>query len=180
MHVNVDSTGGIGATSLTGTAVTPEAVSLATDAIAAETGQHYTGKRPSHSADQSFWGVGIPSMFGSLSMHVPGTETFGPATMRNALGWWWHTPHDLIDKIDESFLMRDTRVFVHVLWRLLTEPTLLLQPLAAIESLLRELRDLAPRLPETVPAAMVTGAAEALLAQSLPSGQTADRSLVGA
>ena len=33
---------------------------------------------------------------------------------RNALGWWWHTPHDLLDKIDEANLVRDTRVLMQV------------------------------------------------------------------
>jgi hypothetical protein len=41
--------------------------------------------------------------------------------MRNALGWWWHTPEDLYDKLDEANLVRDTKVFVHVLWRLLAD-----------------------------------------------------------
>ena len=31
---------------------------------------------------------------------------------------WWHTPHDLIDKIDEENLVRDTRIVLGVLWRL--------------------------------------------------------------
>ena len=62
----------------------------------------------SRSSDQSFWGIGIPAMFGALSEQPP-----APVKMRNGLGWWWHTPHDLLDKIDEQILVRDTRVYVH-------------------------------------------------------------------
>ena len=35
------------------------------------------------------------------------------------LGWWWHTPQDLADKIDEANLARDTRIVLRVLWRLI-------------------------------------------------------------
>jgi len=175
-HVNVDSTGGIGATVLTQTGVTPELVALAADTIAAETGQHYAGKRPSRSSDQSFWGIGIPSMFGSLSTQVPGTPTFGPPTMRNALGWWWHTPHDLIDKIDEAFLVRDTRVFVHTLWRLLTEPVLPLNPAATMASLVQELRRLPAEGPAAPHLARAIAAAEALAdAPAAPSDRAVMR-----
>src|SRR3974390_271131 len=34
------------------------------------------------------------------------------------------TPHDTLDKIDPANLVRDTKVYVHTLWRLLTDPTL--------------------------------------------------------
>lgn len=180
VHVNVDSTGGIGATVLTETAVTPEAVGLAAEAILAETGQRYLGKRPVRNSDQSFWGIGVPSMFGGLSTQVPGSATFGPPKMRNALGWWWHTPHDRIDKIDEQFLLRDTRVFVHVLWRLLTDASLPLDPLAAIGPLVRELRDLAPLLPKDVPVTEVIAAAEALLALAGGPGVKDDRAIMAA
>ena len=88
----------------------------------------------SRSSDQSFWGIGIPAMFGALSEQPP-----APVKMRNALGWWWHTPHDLLDKIDETNLVRDTRVYVHTLWRLLTDPVLPLDFAAHADVLLEEL-----------------------------------------
>jgi hypothetical protein len=73
-------------------------------------------------------------MFGALSEQPP-----APVKMRNALGWWWHTPHDLLDKIDEKNLVRDTRVFVHTLWRLLADPVLPLDFSAHARALLEEL-----------------------------------------
>ena len=96
-HVKVDTTGGIGATVLTETVLPAELKALAAEAIRAETNQELQGKRPNRNSKMSFWSVGIPSMFGSLSHQPP-----APMAMRNALGWWWRTPHDLPDKVDEA------------------------------------------------------------------------------
>jgi hypothetical protein len=137
VHVNVDSTGGVGAIALKNAAAAPELTALAGEAIREQAGSDYSGKRMSRSSDQSFWGIGIPAMFGALSEQPP-----APVKMRNALGWWWHTPHDLLDKIDESNLVRDTRVFVHTLWRLLTDQVLPLDFAAHARALLDELETL--------------------------------------
>jgi hypothetical protein len=136
-HVNIDSTGGIGASVMTESGVASELGPLARDVIEAETGLVHEGRRGSRSSDMSFWGIGIPSMFGSLSHQAP-----EPVTMRNALGWWWHTPHDLIDKIDPDFLARDTRIFARTLWRLLTEPVVPIDATAHADALLSELDQL--------------------------------------
>ena len=143
MHVNVDSTGGVGAVVLKNAAAAPELVALAGDAIGEQAGSEYAGKRMSRSSDQSFLGIGIPAMFGALSEQPP-----APVKMRNALGWWWHTPHDLLDKIDENNLVRDTRVYVHTLWRLLTDPVLPLDFSTHARVLLEELDTLRASLGE--------------------------------
>ncbi len=135
VHVNVDSTGGIGATVMTETAVSSELKALGADAVRAETGEALLGKRPNRNSDMSFWGIGIPSMFGSMS-HQPSA----PVAMRNPLGWWWHTPHDTLDKVDEAHLVRDTRIFVRAIWRLLTEAVLPLDFTAHAQALMAELR----------------------------------------
>ncbi len=165
VHVNVDSTGGMGATVLAEAAAASELAALAADAIRQETGAGHEGKRNARNSDMSFWGVGIPSMFGSLSHQPP-----APVAMRNALGWWWHTPHDLLDKIDEAHLARDTRVFVRALWRLLTEPVLPLDYAAHASALLAEVADIAASLdgkltlePLLTEAAALRGKAAALL-----------------
>jgi hypothetical protein len=134
VHVNVDSTGGIGASVLTESASASELIGLATDVIRQETNETHQGKRTGRNSDMSFWGVGIPSLFGSLSLQPP-----SPAKMRNALGWWWHTPHDLLDKIDEANLVRDTRVFVAAIWRLLTDDVLPLDYVTHAKALAVEL-----------------------------------------
>ena len=165
VHVNVDSTGGIGATALAEAAAAPELRAVAAAAIAAETNQVLEGKRNARNSDMSFWGVGIPSMLGSLS-HQPPSDL----KMRNALGWWWHTPHDLLDKIDEANLVRDTRVFVRVLWHLLTAPVLPLDFAASMTDLLRVLGSLGTALPLDALVAEATAIRDkaAALAQSSP------------
>jgi hypothetical protein len=156
-HVNVDSTGGIGATVLSDNGVVSELAPLAKEVTLAETGQHHEGKRFSRSSDQSFWGIGIPSMYGSISHQPP-----SPVKMRNALGWWWHTPHDLLDKIDEEFLTRDTRIVVSTLWRLLTDEVVPLDHAAHASSLLAELNALAPKLEGALPLSDLLDTAEEL------------------
>jgi len=126
-------------------------------AIGEQTGSDYAGKRMSRSSDQSFWGIGIPAMFGALSEQPP-----APVKMRNALGWWWHTPHDLLDKIDEKNLVRDTRVYVHTLWRLLTDAVLPLDFSTHARVLLEELAALRAALGERYSLDGLVTAAEAL------------------
>jgi hypothetical protein len=141
VHVNVDSLGGTGATVLENAAAMTELRGLAVEAVQAQTNQTYKGKRKARNSDESFVGIGIPSMFGSIS-----EQPAKHAQARNALGWWWHTPHDLLDKIDEANLVRDTRVLTQVMWKLLAEPVLPLDHAATAEALLRELAPLAERL----------------------------------
>ena len=167
VHVNVDSTGGVGATVLKNAAAAPELIALAGDAIGEQAGSEYAGKRMSRSSDQSFWGIGIPAMFGALSEQPP-----APVKMRNALGWWWHTPHDLLDKIDEKNLVRDTRVYVHTLWRLLTDPVLPLDFATHARVLLDELRALRSSLRERLSLDALVAAAEMLRDRATAGGHS--------
>ena len=157
VHVNIDSTGGIGAMVLRHAASAPELLGLAGEAITEQSGSDYAGKRMSRSSDQSFWGIGIPAMFGALSEQPP-----APVKMRNALGWWWHTPHDTLDKIDESNLARDTKVFVHTLWRLLEDRVLPLEFARHASVLLDELTPLRAELACRFPLDSLIEAASAL------------------
>jgi hypothetical protein len=165
VHVNVDSTGGIGATVLKNTASAPELAALAADAIGTQAGQDYAGKRMSRSSDQSFWGIGIPAMFGALSEQPP-----SPVKMRNALGWWWHTPHDTLDKIDPANLVRDTKVYVHTLHRLLTDKVLPMDYAAHARVLLTELVSLHDALDGRFDLGGLSAATEGLRAASAASG----------
>jgi hypothetical protein len=167
VHVNVDSTGGVGAVVLKNAAAAPELVGLAGDAIGEQAGSDYAGKRMSRSSDQSFWGIGIPAMFGALSEQPP-----APVKMRNALGWWWHTPHDLLDKIDEQHLVRDTRVYVHTLWRLLTDKVLPLDFAAHAGTLLEELDALRSSLGERYSVDGLTEAATMLRDKAAAGGHS--------
>ena len=140
-HVNVDSTGGKGASLLEDAAAMSQVLALAGEAIREQTGHQHTGTRKSRSSDESFGGIGIPSMFGSLSHQPP-----APVKMRNALGWWWHTPEDLYDKLDEGNLLRDTKVFVHVVYRFLADTVVPLDYATHARALQAELEEIGKRL----------------------------------
>ena len=177
-HVNVDSTGGIGASVLTNSGVASELAALAAEAVQAETGQRHAGRRMGRNADQSFWAIGIPSMFGSLSHQPP-----GPVGMRNPLGWWWHTPHDLLDKIDPQNLVRDSRIVLRVVSRLLNEAALPIDHTAQVDALLAELASLSRELDGRLPMQPLLDAAQALrqAAAALPRDSVgANRALMRA
>ncbi|WP_203074505.1 M28 family peptidase [Falsiroseomonas ponticola] len=156
-HVNVDSLGGAGATVLANTAAMAELWQLAATAVQAHTNQAYKGKRKNRSSDDSFVGIGIPSMFGTLS-----EQPAKHAAARNALGWWWHTPHDTIDKVDEANLVRDTRVLGQVVWTLMASPVAPLDHAATAASLLAELEPLRATLAGRFPIEPVVESATAL------------------
>jgi len=156
-HVNVDSTGGMGASVLENAAAVSELTPLAGEAIREQTGHQFIGKRKARSSDDSFPGIGIPSMFGALSEQPP-----GPVKMRNSLGWWWHTPEDTIDKLDEANLVRDTRVFVHVVWRLLADAVLPIDYAAHARALQTELQRIERSLAGRFDLAALTAGAQAL------------------
>jgi hypothetical protein len=157
-HVNIDSTGGKGADILTNSGVIDELKGLAAEAVRAVTGQVHAGRRHGRVADHSFWGVGLPSMFGSLSHH-PRT---GPIKTPGALGWWWHTPHDLIDNIDPANHFRDTTIVLRVLTRLLTDRVLPLDYVAYADALSGELERIAAAIGARLDLTDLASAAETL------------------
>ncbi|HUD58844.1 MAG TPA: M28 family peptidase, partial [Acetobacteraceae bacterium] len=130
-HINIDSPGAEGADILANVGSMSELRALAGEAITEQSGQTLLGKRMSRGADQSFNGVGLPAIFGDISEPVP--------TPVGAHCWWWHTPDDFADKISEKNLVRDTRIYMHAVWRLLTDTVLPLDYAAYAQDLLAEL-----------------------------------------
>lgn len=170
-HVNVDSLGGVGASVLGNAAAMTELRHLAAEAVETEAGQAYRGRRKARNSDESFVGIGIPSMFGSIS-----EQPHRHAQARNALGWWWHTPHDTLDKVDEANLVRDTRVLLHACWRLLSAPVAPLDHAATAAALLEELAPLAARFDVSglaAAAAALKADAEAVRAAAAAAGEAA-------
>jgi hypothetical protein len=157
-HVNVDSLGGAGAAVLENAAAMTELRHLAAEAVQAQTNQGYTGSRKARNSDESFVGIGIPSMLGAIS-----EQPHRHSAARNALGWWWHTPHDLIDKVDETNLVRDTRVLLQVVWRLVTDAVVPLDHAATAAALAQELEPLRAKLDGRFPIAPLLQATDALL-----------------
>lgn len=150
-HVNVDSTGAVGATVLTGANTMAEAYPLAREVIGKQTDQQLEYRRFGKAGDQSFWGVGLSSFFMSLSEQGADNEMtadqaflFGGAKAGGGLGWFWHTTEDTIDKIDPDHLARDVRVYVETVGRLVTEPIVPLDPRAPIDEMLAVLDEIEP------------------------------------
>jgi hypothetical protein len=152
-HVNVDSTGARGNTVMADAQSSAELGGLATEAVRVQGGQEREGLRMSRAGDQSFWGIGVPSLFMGMGEqpagsadNVMGAIMGGTARKGAGFGWWWHTPDDTLDKMDASLLVRDTRVYVHALWRLLTDRVLPLDYAGGVATLDDVLSDMAAKL----------------------------------
>jgi len=157
-HVNIDSVGAKGASILSEAPTATELHALAAGVIARQSGQELKAKRIGRGGDESFWGIGIPAMFMAFSEQVPGN-----VKLRHALGWWWHTPGDLLDKIDPENLARDARIYQEILDRLLTDEVLPLDHAAQLASLQAELARLGgAEVPVDGLAAQVSALGEAL------------------
>ncbi len=139
VHVNVDSPGGQGATDLSHAIASAEYWLLARDSAGPESDVPYVGTPPLRAGDESFLGMGVPALFMEVSEQPPGSEGGSGVSAGGGLGWWWHTPEDTVDKLDPDFLVRDARIYLRSLYRLLTEPVLPMQAAAAAEEVLREL-----------------------------------------
>ncbi|MDR7401884.1 MAG: M28 family peptidase [Armatimonadota bacterium] len=151
VHIYVDSIGGRGADVLEGGYCMPETWAIGAAVIRRIARQQFRGTRVGRTGDQSFLGIGIPSLFMTLSEHPP----FGPEASRDfaltgsnsgGLGWWWHTPQDLIDKIDPRNLLRDAQIYAAAAYWLCTAPVLPLDYAAVAKDVIVKLRELQARL----------------------------------
>jgi hypothetical protein len=147
-HVNIDSTGARGATFYGSFPAHLELAGLGERVIEEHTGQTAHAHRMSRAGDMSFNGVGLPSLFMSLSQ-APYSEqdtdyvslAFGKL-IGGKMPWWWHTSEDTLDKVDLDVLELDTRIYLSVLWQLCTQPVLPLdfrRPVADLQATLGEL-----------------------------------------
>lgn len=79
-------------------------------------GQEPNIRRPLKAGDQSFLGVGLPSLgaFRMLPVDHPDRKAVGGS----GGGWWWHSPADTLDKADANILADDTRLYVTIAARM--------------------------------------------------------------
>ena len=169
-HLYIDSVGGRGATKLDAGYCMPETREVGVRVIGALTGQQYRGTRVGRSGDQSFLGIGIPSLFMSLSEH----PADGPQASRDfaatgiaaggGLGWWWHTPEDTVDKLDPAALTRDARIYAAAVHILCASPVLPLDYTATAAETVTSLRALQRRLDDRLDVSDCLTEAERLLA----------------
>ena len=79
-------------------------------------------RRPFKAADQSFWGIGVSSfsVYRMLPEDHPDRATVGGCSG----AWWWHSPEDLIDKVDLDLLTSDTHIYATLVARVCGDRTL--------------------------------------------------------
>lgn len=76
--------------------------------------------RQQKNGDSSFFGVGLASLAGEMSF----TDEEIQRTALASLGWWHHSVHNTIDKLDKKLLASHLRVYANWMWGLLTDPIL--------------------------------------------------------
>lgn len=73
-------------------------------------GQEPNIRRPLKAGDQSFLGIGLPSL-GAYRM-LPVDHPDRKAVGGSGGGYWWHSPEDTLDKADATILAEDCRIYV--------------------------------------------------------------------
>jgi len=145
-HVNVDSVGGRGAMINRHAFAMPETRGVIDEIVRSVVGGRFEGGRVGRMGDQSFLGIGLPS----LLMDISEQSGDSPEASRDfsvfsgggtgGLGWWWHTTEDLPDKIDPLLLVRDCKIYVGLIHRLATAPVLPLDYEASARAWLKALQ----------------------------------------
>jgi Iap family predicted aminopeptidase len=108
-HINIDSIGTRSATRYSATHMA-ELERFNLDLIRAKTRQEPKGSRPGKVADESFVGLGIPSV--RFSKSIPeGSPDRGVADGSGG-SWWWHSREDSRDKVDIDLLIEETDLLV--------------------------------------------------------------------
>ncbi len=108
-HINIDSIGTRSATRYSATHMA-ELERFNLDLIRTRTGQEPKGSRPGKVADESFVGLGIPSV--RFSKSIPeGSPDRGVADGSGG-SWWWHSREDSRDKVDLELLVEETDLLV--------------------------------------------------------------------
>lgn len=121
VNINIDSPGSRGATQYEIVTMSAETEALGQAIIRDLTGQHAEAERPTRAGDQSFWGMGVPSLFMLLS-NLPKEQW--AAVGGCGMNWWWHTEADTIETADREVQALDTRIYAAALARLCAGPVL--------------------------------------------------------
>lgn len=124
LHVNIDSVGAVGAVSLGAANTMAETRSLCADAVRVVTDEPFRGSPFGRAGDQSFWGVGLPSVFMGLSYQPDGW-----------FGWWWHTTEDTLDKLAPAHLVRDCKVYAAAIYHAASAPIVPIDQREAVHAL---------------------------------------------
>ncbi len=77
-------------------------------------------RRQRKNGDSSFFGAGLSTVAGLMSFREEEIRATGLAN----LGWWHHSVHNTLDKVDRGLLVPHLRVYARWMWDLLTAPIL--------------------------------------------------------
>jgi hypothetical protein len=123
-YLNVDLIGQKGAKHFSA-AASASLGGLATDVVRTRTGTtDLRIGRPGRAGDQSFLGLGLPSL--QLMRSRPAAD---------AGSWWWHTPDDTFDKIDFDVLKGDADLYIDAIAALTSAPVPPIDAIAEIRTL---------------------------------------------
>lgn len=120
-YINIDSPGPLGATQYSLVTAVAENSLFAQEVVEQLTGQLPKIERPVRAGDQSFWGVGVTSLFMLLS-ELP--EDQKAAVGGSGGAWWWHTEQDTADKVSPKVLLLDTQIHGLAAYRICTDELL--------------------------------------------------------
>lgn len=127
-HVNFDSPGVEDATEFEEMTVwMAEADGLCRGAIDDVAGKDATENRPRRSGDYSFYNLGVTGLLclsSSIPQEVREARGYHPVSGSGGNSEAWHLTTNTLDKADPDVLLRDIRVYLAVLARLLADETL--------------------------------------------------------
>ncbi|HUY99461.1 MAG TPA: M28 family peptidase [Thermomicrobiaceae bacterium] len=92
------------------------------DVVGELSGQEPNIRRPLRAGDQSFLGVGLPSL-GAFRM-LPVEHADRKAVGGSGGAWWWHSPADTLDKADAGVLAADVQIYVTIAARMCVPPVI--------------------------------------------------------
>jgi hypothetical protein len=105
--------------------------------------------RHSRAGDQSFYGVGIPSV--SVHGRIPKDSSHAGEWIGGSGGaWWWHSPKDTIDKGDKENLYRDIKIESVTITRLVNSELLPFNFKEPVTKLEESLENYKKKDPDTV------------------------------
>ncbi len=114
------------------------------DAVSRLGGQDTNPDHPKKMADQSFWGVGVPS-FSFLPVLPPDAPDLQKDHPEGGFPEYWHNPADTLDKMDKDQLAEHTRLYAGALLELCTADRFPLDPRSTAAVVDGAIQDLARR-----------------------------------
>ncbi len=142
-------------------------LSRATAEVVGDTPVHWS--RMQKNGDSSFFGVGLPSFGGEMTFTAEEIRR----TALASLGWWHHSIHNTLDKVDRDLLAVHLRVYARWMWDLMTLPVLPFQYRPAAARFVERLEELAGLgVPEIDMAGAATAARGFLAAAEALDGQS--------